>query len=64
MHEPMVSPRKAAKLLGLHYNTVYADCRRSVAGDPRAKLRGVKKHLNGYFQVPMSEVQRLKASQG
>lgn len=58
-----VSPAKAAKLLGLHYNTVIKECQRSVAGDPRARLQGVTKHLNGYFKIPTDEVQRLKDSQ-
>lgn len=58
-----ISPAKAAKLLGLHYNTVRADCQRSIAGDPRARLRGVTRALNGYFRIPLAEVHRLKAQQ-
>lgn len=59
----MVSPPKAARMLELHLNTVYRWCELSVAGDPRAKLKGVKKKVSGRYEIPFSEVVRLKASQ-
>lgn len=56
-----VSPAKAARLLGVHYNTVIAHCRNAVAGRP-SKLKNVSKNpLSGYYAVDLTEVNNLRS---
>ena len=61
MREPgKVSPRKAARLLGVHYNTVIAHCQRSVRGEP-SKLKTVSQNpLSGYYLIELEEVITLR----
>lgn len=53
-----ISPTKAARILDVHVNTVYAWCRAAVDGRP-GRLRHVKQHVNGYYQIDLDEVRVL-----
>lgn len=58
-----IQPRKAAKLLGVHLNTVYAYCRRAVAGEA-SPLREVHQNpLTGYYWLSLTDVMRLKGQE-
>jgi len=55
-----ISPTKAARLLGVHVNTVYTWCRRAVNGRP-SRLRNVEQNaVTGYFYVDLDEVKAMK----
>lgn len=55
-----VSPARAAKMLGVHRNTVYGWAADAVAGES-SKFRAVEKHpLTGYLAIPVEEVKRVK----
>lgn len=54
-----ISPRKAAVILGVHYNTVIAWCRRAVAGES-SRLHNVKQHVTGYYWIERQEVMDLR----
>lgn len=54
-----ISPRKAAMLLGVHYNTVIAWCQRAVRGEA-SPLRDVSQHVNGYYWISLVEVKELR----
>lgn len=54
-----ISPAKAASILGVHINTVYAWCQKAVNGEP-SKLYDVKQHVSGYYWISLEEVQELK----
>ena len=61
MRKPgFISPRRAAKIIGVHSNTVYAWCQRAVRGEP-AKLRRVEQNeVTGYYWIPLDEARQLK----
>jgi hypothetical protein len=55
-----VSPAKAARLLGLHYNTVYAYCRAAVSGRPSRLVNVSQNPVSGYYQIDLHEVNSLR----
>ncbi len=57
-----VSPARAAKILGVHRNTVYEWARRAAAGEP-SYFEDVTAHpITGYLSISLDEVLALKAS--
>lgn len=54
-----ISPRKAAIMLNVHYNTVIAWCQKAVRGEP-SQLIDVKQHINGYYWISLHEVNVLR----
>ena len=55
-----ISPARAAKILGVHRNTVYEWARRAVDGDP-SYLENVSAHpVTGYLSISLEEVLALK----
>lgn len=54
-----ISPRKAATLLGVHYNTVITWCQRAVRGEA-SPLHDVSQHVNGYYWISLAEVTALR----
>jgi hypothetical protein len=54
-----ISPRKAASILGVHYNTVLAWCQKAVAGEP-SRLTDVQQHMTGYFWISLDEIRALR----
>ena len=55
-----ISPAKAARLLGVHYCTVYRYCCDAVAGRP-SKLQHVKQNrLTRYYSISLAEVLELR----
>lgn len=63
MSEPKhVSPRKAARMLNVHYNTVYSWCRDAIGGCP-TKLHKVKQNtLTGRYMIDLAEIKKLQGS--
>lgn len=57
-----VSPAKAARLLGVHYNTVYSWCRGCVEGSPTRLKQVTQNPLNGRYNVDLGEIRKLKGS--
>lgn len=59
-----ISPAKAARMLGVHRNTVYTWARKAVKGE-ESKLSDVKRHtVTGYLSIPLEEVHRLRSEAG
>lgn len=57
-----VSPARAAKMLGVHRNTVYSWAKDSVDG-VSSRFRHVDRNpLTGYLEIPIEEVERAKES--
>jgi transposase len=56
-----VSPRKAARLLGRHFNTVYAWCRAAERGED-SPLYDVARGDNGYLSIAREDVERLRST--
>jgi DNA-binding transcriptional regulator YdaS (Cro superfamily) len=55
-----ISASKAARMLGIHRNTVYAWCKDAVDGNP-SKLQGVERNpMTGRYMIEVSEIRRLK----
>lgn len=54
-----IGPRKAASILGVHYNTVLTWCQKSVAGEP-SMLFDVEQHITGYYWISLDEIRTLK----
>lgn len=55
-----VSPRRAAKMLGRHLNSVYGWCRAAERGQP-SKFRNIERDpRNGYFLIDLDEIERLQ----
>lgn len=59
-----VSPAKAARLLGLHYNTVYSYCRRAVEGRPSKLVNVSQNPVSRYYEIDLNEVNQLRAKRG
>jgi hypothetical protein len=56
----MVSPRRAAQMLGIHVNTVRTWCLRTEKGQ-KSRLPNATRHPgNGYFQVPVKDINAIK----
>lgn len=54
-----VSPRKAARMMGVHVHTVYAACRAAEQGQPTL-LRNVSRASNGYLLLDKDEVTKAR----
>jgi hypothetical protein len=52
-----VSPRRAATLIGVHYNTVYNWCRAAERGEQTQLAHVERDPANGYFRVSLEGVQ-------
>lgn len=49
------TPRRAARLLGVHLETIYRWCHDCVDGNP-SKLKAVRRSITGRFYIPAQEV--------
>lgn len=59
-----VSTARAARLLGVHYNTAYRYCRQALDGEP-TQLTDVKQDpVNKYITVGLAEIQTLRGRRG
>ena len=56
-----MSPTRAAKVLGVHINTVHTWCRKSVAGTPSKLEKVTRNPVNGYYLLDSDEVKALKS---
>lgn len=54
-----ISPAKAARMLGVHYNTVLSWCRAAIDGEP-SPLADVQQHVTGYYWIAVSEIRALR----
>lgn len=52
--DALISPRRAASIIGVHHNTVYEWCARTESGEP-SPLPRVERAENGYMQVPLAD---------
>lgn len=58
MKKRTMSPRRAAKVLGRHYNTVYNHCRAAEAGEP-SLFSQVTRTATGRFELDAEEVRAI-----
>lgn len=56
-----ISPRKAAAMLGVHYETVIRWCQAAVAGES-SRLHDVEQHITGYYWISAEEIRALRRS--
>lgn len=56
-----ISPSKAARMLGVHVDTIRSWCAKAIAGEP-SKLRDVEQHITGYYWLSLDEVRELRKS--
>jgi len=54
----VVTPRRAARLLGIHKETVYRWCRDAVEGK-KSRLRDVRRSVTGRYLIAERDVKRL-----
>lgn len=54
-----VSPARAAQMLGTHVDTVRRWVQAALRGGA-SPVRAARRDANGYYWIPVSEVQRLK----
>jgi transposase len=59
--EKMVSARRAAKMLDVHVNSVREWCLRAEKGMSSKLPNAQRNYANGYFQVPISDIETLKS---
>jgi hypothetical protein len=57
----MVSPFRAAKLIGVHHNTVYAWCKKVEEGEKTRITIVHRDPSNGYLYLSLDEVLTLRA---
>lgn len=59
MRKGKVTPRRAARILGVHYKTVINWCRSAVAGEG-SRLSSVEVSVTGRYYLDADEVRELR----
>jgi len=58
------SPSKAARILGVHTNTIYNWCRAVEGGQP-TRIKKVERHpVTGYLYLDLDEIRGIKGGGG
>lgn len=52
----LVSPRRAAAIIGVHHDTVYRWCRAAESGEPTRLARVERDPKNGYFRLSLHDI--------
>lgn len=52
----LVSPRRAATIIGVHEKTIYRWCRAAEAGHPTRLARVERDEDNGYFRLSLHDI--------
>lgn len=60
MVDKRISPNRAAKLLGVHVNTVYRWCQATEKGEYSRLSDVIRNDVNGYFEISLKEILALR----